>query len=206
MSTSTSPIHMSPDFTIPTPRLHISYFIPTNPAHPAFLAHLWNTPEYLATNGKTSITDSDSARKFLENRIIPLYTRRIGMMLVHLKPHPDASLDESTPIGTVSLMQGEPPNGYGAPDIGFCILPEHQKQGYATEAAKGFIEHAQRESGVPGVFGFCSPHNVPSRKTLEKIGLEFRGVRKLRVFGNEESLVFTLPGMEEDLGVYGVDP
>ncbi|PWY70826.1 GNAT family acetyltransferase [Aspergillus sclerotioniger CBS 115572] len=203
---STKNIDIRPDFSIPTPRLHISYFIPNNPAHPAFLAHLWNTPEYIASSGKTSIIDSPSAQRYLENRVTPHYVRQYGLMLVSLKPHPDATLEESTPIGTVSLWQGEPPNCYGAPDVGFCILPEHQKQGYATEAAKGLIERARHDWGVDGVFGFCSPKNATSRRVLEKIGLENRGVRNLRVFGGEESVVFTFPGMAEDLMVYGVDP
>ncbi|PYI09163.1 GNAT family acetyltransferase [Aspergillus sclerotiicarbonarius CBS 121057] len=207
MSTYTEAVQVQSDFTITTPRLHISYFVPSNPIHTTFLAHLWNTPEYIASSGKTSITDSASAQKFIENRVVPhYYFRRYGMMLVSLKPHVDAFLVESTPIGTVSLWQGAPPDCYSVPDIGFCILPEHQRQGYATEAAKALIEHAQLEWGVLGVFGFCFPGNEPSRKTLEKIGLEFRGVRKLRVFGNDENMVFTLPGMAEDLGVYGVEP
>ena len=86
------------------------------------------------------------------------------------------------------------------------MLPEHQNQGYATEAAKALIERARRDWGVDGVFGFCSPKNAASCRVLEKIGLENRGVRKLRVFGGVESVVFTLPGMAADLMVYGVDP
>lgn len=102
-------------------------------------------------------------------------------------------------------MQGDPPNCYSVPDVGFAILPEHQGRGYATEAAKAVISYVQREWNVQGVFGFCAPGNMRSRRVLEKSGLGFRGVRKLRVFGGRESAVFALVGMEEDLGVYGID-
>jgi len=109
------------------------------------------------------------------------------------------------PIGTVSLMKGAPPNRhYTAPDVGYAILPEMNGKGYATEAGKGLIEWAKVELGVTGVFGFCDSTNLHSRRVLEKIGMEFRGIAALEVFGGAESAVCTLPGMSEDLSVYGL--
>ena len=67
------------------------------------------------------------------------------------------------------------------------------------------MEYAQQALGIDAVFGFCSAGNKRSRRVLEKVGLEFRGVRALRVFGGEESAIYVVPGMSEDLSVYGVD-
>lgn len=84
-------------------------------------------------------------------------------------------------------MKGDPPNGYALPDGGFAILPEESGKGYATEARKAIIEWVKRSQNLDGVFRFCNKDNVRSRRVLEKLGLEFRDVRKLRVFGGEES-------------------
>lgn len=103
-------------------------------------------------------------------------------------------------------MRGIPPGPhYLAPDIGFAILPEEGRKGYATEAAKALMEYANKTLGVDAVFGFCSPANQRSRGALEKLGMEFRGIKALKVFGDEESAVYALPGMSEDLSVYNVD-
>ncbi|KOS42996.1 hypothetical protein ACN38_g6108 [Penicillium nordicum] len=114
--------------------------------------------------------------------------------------------DGPKPIGIVSLLRGIPPDPhYLAPDIGFTILPEEGRKGYATEAAKALMEYANKTLGVDAVFGFCSPANQRSRGALEKLGMEFRGVKPLKVFGGKESAVYALPGMDEDLSVYNVD-
>jgi RimJ/RimL family protein N-acetyltransferase len=102
-------------------------------------------------------------------------------------------------------MKGEPPNAYLRPDIGYTILPDQSGKGYATEAAAALLEYAQRSLGIDGVFGFCDKNNKRSTRVLEKIGLEYRGQRKLKVFGGSESVVYALKGMDQDLKVYGVD-
>jgi RimJ/RimL family protein N-acetyltransferase len=114
--------------------------------------------------------------------------------------------DGVKPIGTVSLTRGIPPDPhYLAPDIGFAMLPGECRKGYATEAAKALLEYASKNLGMDAVFGFCSPANQRSRGALEKIGMEFRGVKPLKVFGGEDSAVYVLPGMSDDLSVYNLD-
>lgn len=186
-----------PSFSIPTERLHISYFQPGNPEHSAFLARLWS---------KSGIDTPEKADKFIKTRVQADYNRnKYGQLLVSLKPLPNASLAESKLIGVVSLMKGEPPNAYLQPDIGYSIVPEEEGKGYATEAAIGLLDYARRELGVEGAFGFCGKNDSRSRRVLEKIGFEFRGERKLRVFGGADSAVYALPGMDQDLKVYGID-
>ncbi|PYH88859.1 putative GNAT family acetyltransferase [Aspergillus ellipticus CBS 707.79] len=194
-----------PSFSIPTERLHISYLQPGNPTHSTFLHHLWNTDEFIKSEGPTGLDTPEKAAKFIATRVQGDYNRnKHGQMLVSLKPHLGASLAESKMIGIVSLMKGEPPNAYTQPDVGYTILPEENGKGYATEAAIGVIDYARRELGVKGVFGFCSSGNARSRRVLEKIGLEFRGERKLTVFGGVQSAIYALPEMDQDLAVYGI--
>ncbi|KAJ5630794.1 uncharacterized protein N7484_010894 [Penicillium longicatenatum] len=192
-------------FAIITPRLRITPLDPSNETHCTFLAQLWNTDLFIRSCGRTSVVDATSASEFIRTRILADYERnKHGMFLVSLQEQDPQSFPP-IPIGTVSLMKGAPPNRhYLAPDIGYAILPEMNGRGYATEAAKGLLEWARVELGITDVFGFCDARNLHSRRVLEKLGMDFRGVAALEVFGGAESAVCTLPGMSEDLSVYGL--
>lgn len=102
-------------------------------------------------------------------------------------------------------MKGDAANAPTCPDIGYTILPEENGKGYATEAALGLLDYARRELGVKEVFGFCGTNDARSRHVMQKIGLEFKGERKLQVFGGAHSAVYAMPGMNSDLKVYGID-
>ncbi|OQE13553.1 hypothetical protein PENFLA_c046G09019 [Penicillium flavigenum] len=198
-------IFMPAHFSIPTQRLHISYLEPGNLSHSTFLHHLWNTDEFIEAEGNTGLDTQEKIDEFITNKVQSNYKKNgYGQMLVSLKPHPGASLAESKPIGIVSLMKGNGENAYTAPDVGYTILPQENRKGYATEAAIGLIAYAKRELGVEGVFGFCAQNDKRSRRVLEKIGMEFRGERHLKIFGGVHSAVYALPGME-DLKDYGIE-
>ena len=108
------------------------------------------------------------------------------------------------PIGTVSLTRGTEPNCYGAPDLGFAILPQHTRRGYAREAALALLDYADRELGVRHVLGLFDPANEASEAVFRSIGFEDRGRRVLRVFGGVVGAVWARPGMDPDLSVYGL--
>lgn len=190
-----------PNFYIETPRLYISYFLPTCPEHCAFLVELYNSPLFLSTEGKTGIYTDDQARERIGTRFLAEHKRNgYGTYLVSLKTTPTTSFAESKPIGSVSLMKGD---SFTAPDLGYSIIPEMNGKGYATESSKALLDYARRELGVTEVFGFFNANNAHSRRVMEKVGLEDRGVVKLAAFGGVESAVYALPGMG-DLKGYGV--
>ncbi|OBT77103.1 hypothetical protein VF21_05064 [Pseudogymnoascus sp. 05NY08] len=205
-----------PNFHIITPRLYLSHIITSNNAHCDFIVHLYNTPEFIASIGgtPTSITTTVAARKYIENRFQAEHSKNgYGTYLVSLKPDSPATpssisfaevLKGCTPIGTVSLTRGLSDEAYKAPDVGFAIIPELNGKGYATEAARVLIDYARQNLGVDAVFGFFAKGNTRSRRVVEKLGFEDRGVRSLRCFGGAESEVWTIPGMDADLGVYGL--
>lgn len=198
----------SPSFSISSERLHISYLISGNPDHAAFFLRLWSCEEVTKFIRKRGIDSLESANIFIRTQVQDEYNQNgYGRHLVSLKPHPDASLAESTPIGMVSLLSRDLQNGcrYSCPDIGFAFVPDYWGKGYAAEAAKGLIDYARGELGVEGIFGFCNMENVASRRTLEKIGLEFRGEKVLKAFDGQRSAVYALPDMDSDLHVYGID-
>jgi RimJ/RimL family protein N-acetyltransferase len=169
-----------PKFKIPTDRLELSYFIPSNDSHCEFLVKLYNTPLFIESSGKTSIDSVDKARLRIESFEKSHKEHGFGQYLVSLK--------DGEMIGSVNLSQG---SHYSAPDIGFAILPEHNGKGYATEAAQGLIAYKK----ITAVFGFCDPKNERSGHVLEKIGLESRGCTHLEAFGGVYGAVYTWPGM-----------
>lgn len=187
------------NFRIETDRLYISYCLPSSPAHCAFLVELYNSPSFIAACGATGITTTEQAKSFIENRFVATHARHgHGQYLVSLK-------ETSKPVGIVSLMKGDSPEeSYSVPDVGFAMLPEVSGQGYATEAARKLLDYASEALGIKEVFGFTDAKNIASRRVLEKLGLEDRGVYPLRVFDSVPSSVYASPSMV-DLKVYGIE-
>jgi len=195
-----------PNFYIETPRLYLSYFIPTNPKHCDFLVELYNSPLFISTEGKTDITNAAQAKERIETRFVAEHGRNnYGTFLVSLKPENSTKgFEESTPIGSVGLTKVDAPGSFGAPDIGFAMIPEMINKGYATESARALLKHVKETLGVVEVLGFADETNEPSRKVMEKLGMESRGVRKLKPFGGKEGMVYVTPEIES-LEKYGIE-
>jgi RimJ/RimL family protein N-acetyltransferase len=195
-----------PTFYIETPRLYISYLIAEKDAHCDFLVELYNTPEFIAGEGKTEITTREAARNRLAGRFREEHARGFGGYLVSLKGDQDSEdkLASSTPVGTVSMMKGEEPNCYGAPDLGFAMLSGHMRKGYAKEAAQALVDWYEKERGVKDVLGLHDPKNTASSAVFRSLGFRDRGLRKLNLFGGVIGQVWTKPGMAEDLSAYGL--
>lgn len=197
--TSTTPF-------LTTPRLLLLHPSPTSDAHCDFFVTLYNTPKFIASIGgrPTSITTRDAARNMLATRLPADFARNgYGTFLLCLRPSPDTpEIADPEPVGIVTLMRGEEPNRYPGPDLGFAVLPEYMRRGYAKEAGGAVVEWYLKR-GEGGVFGFCSPTNEGSRGVLRSLGFEGRGVHKLRVFGGEEADVWTL-GVEGEVEGWGL--
>lgn len=196
-----------PNFYIETPRLYISYFIAENPKHCAFLVELCNSSLFISSVGQTGVTDKVQARDRTRNRFVPERKRNIYEgYLVSLKPIPNESFTDSQLIGAVSLMKRVPKESrsYSAPDIGYSIIPKMNAKGYATKSTKALLDYAKTELDITEVLRFFDPKNVGSRKVMEKIGLEVRGIKALQAFGGVEGALYAFPGMK-DLKEYGIE-
>lgn len=204
------------NFHIETARLYISYFQPALDAHCDFLVRLYNTPEFIATCGRTAITTREIARERLV-RFAAVHARNgYGIFLVSLKPssaQSDAPAGEAFQdtlarcklVGTVSLMRGDDAVAFTVPDLGFAVLPEEMRKGYAKEASAGLLEWARREKGVDVVFGLTDPKNEGAQGVFRSLGLQYRGVKKLAPHGNQEGAVWISPGAAQDLSVYNLN-
>ena len=70
-------------------------------------------------------------------------------------------------IGRANLAIGEHRQG----ELGFIVHPDHQGQGYATEAAEAMLELAFETYDLHRVAGSVEPRNQASVRVLERLGM-----------------------------------
>ncbi|MBE6114951.1 MAG: GNAT family N-acetyltransferase [Erysipelotrichaceae bacterium] len=58
-------------------------------------------------------------------------------------------------------------------ELGFHLRPQYWNQGYATEVAKAVIDYAFDILQVPRVFAGHNPHNIISKKVLQKLNFTY---------------------------------
>ncbi|KAF2202843.1 including n-acetylases of ribosomal protein [Delitschia confertaspora ATCC 74209] len=191
-------------FQISTARLNITHFDPYNPTHTSFLVTLYNNPEILATNGGVAsfIPTVEAAQAHLERNQAKIEERGYGQLLVSLKPTNPTFQTDTDMIGMVSLKLRTGSPGFIAPDLGYGLLPQYHRKGYASEAARGLMEYAQRELGVKDMLAFCDDCNEGSKAVLQKLGFVNCGVHELKPFGGKKGCVWMREGMTRDLGVW----
>lgn len=135
-----------------------------------FVLDLLNQPSFKKYIGDRGVRTVEQAREYAETRFIDSYrTNGFGLYLVELKA-------DSSPIGICGFVSRET---LPAPDIGFALLPQYEKQGYAFEAASATMEHGRETLGFARVLAITTTDNDSSRILLEKIGLKFESEIKI---------------------------
>ena len=81
--------------------------------------------------------------------------------------------DERLLIGT-SGYKG-PPSEDGAVEVGYSVVAEHQRRGYASEAVEGLVRYAFAQPAVGRVIAETLPDLLPSIAVLRKSGFERAG-------------------------------
>jgi RimJ/RimL family protein N-acetyltransferase len=65
-----------------------------------------------------------------------------------------------------------PPHPSGVVEIGFSVLPEWQRRGYASEIAEALVTRAFANPGVKQVIAHTTPSNVASVGVLMRCGFQ----------------------------------
>lgn len=76
-------------------------------------------------------------------------------------------------VGIVGY-KGEP-NEWGNVEIGYGVVPERRRAGFATEATRRLVERAFEDPRVQGVVAHTLPELLPSIGVLEKNGFRLTG-------------------------------
>ena len=80
--------------------------------------------------------------------------------------------------GSVAVGAGGykgPPTDDGTVEIGYSILPEYQRRGFASEAVEGLVARAFEDSRASRVLAETLPDLSPSIGVLEKTGFKLLG-------------------------------
>ena len=64
-------------------------------------------------------------------------------------------------------------HGRMLPEVGYHIRADHQRKGYATEAAAACIRYAFENYDSPAVYSYMKYTNIPSQKTAMKNSMRF---------------------------------
>ena len=67
------------------------------------------------------------------------------------------------------------PDASGIVEVGYSVLQEHQRRGYATEAVMGWVDFAFASTDVTAVIAHTLSSLGPSIRVLEKAGFRFAG-------------------------------
>jgi RimJ/RimL family protein N-acetyltransferase len=59
------------------------------------------------------------------------------------------------------------------PEVGFHIIGEYRRQGYASEAALASIRYARERFGLGTIWSYCSSGNLASQGVMRNIGMTF---------------------------------
>ena len=66
------------------------------------------------------------------------------------------------------------PNVAGEADLGYRLLRQHWRRGYATEGARELIRYGFADLGLTRIFAQTLAVNMPSRATMAAAGLTFK--------------------------------
>jgi ribosomal-protein-alanine N-acetyltransferase len=94
------------------------------------------------------------------------YTERFGIWVM-------IERDSGSVVGDIGFHG--PPDDTGTIEIGYSVIPDRRRHGYATEAANALVEWALSQQDVHVIVAGCDPKNVPSICTLERIGFRRTG-------------------------------
>ncbi len=64
-------------------------------------------------------------------------------------------------------------------EIGFALLPEYEKNGFAFESSNKLLQVASSEFGINTVWAVTKKDNISSKKLIEKLGLKLIGTTKI---------------------------
>ncbi|CAM3313837.1 GNAT family N-acetyltransferase [Zobellia roscoffensis] len=148
-----------------------------------FIYQLLNSPNWLDYIGDRKIYSKAHAEAYINTKIIPQF-KRLGFGNYTIIRKSDRAK-----IGSCGLYDRE---GLSNIDIGYALLPEYAKKGYAFEAALKLKEMAFSTFQLEKLCAITSKDNISSQKLLSKLGLE-----------SKETI--TLPGDTIELMLYTIN-
>lgn len=162
--------------TFETERLFLT---PTNETDAVFLLELLNSPKWLKYIGNRKVYTVEEARMYIRQKMLP-QLEKLGFSNYTISRKTDGAK-----IGTCGLFDRE---GLASIDIGYAILPQYEKQGYAFEAANKIKEVAFSHFHLNEIVAITTKENIDSQRLLIKVGFQY--VNMIRIPDDDEELMF----------------
>jgi [ribosomal protein S5]-alanine N-acetyltransferase len=144
-----------------------------------FILELLTDPDFRANIGDRGVHDLDSARRYAEDSAGASYrTHGFGLWLIERKT-------DARPLGLCGLLRRD---CHPDTELGFALLPQARRQGYALEAARATLEVARLRFALERLVAITAPLNSASIRLLER--LAFRYERMVRFTGDGESRLY----------------
>lgn len=155
---------------------------PTSEEDAEFILELMNSPKWIKYIGDRNVKTIVGAKTYIANKMIPQLLR------LGYSNYTIVRKSDNVKIGTCGLYDRE---GLEGIDIGYALLPEFEKMGYAFEATNTIIDMAFNAFGILELSAITAKTNNPSQTLLGKLGFNLFGTTK---FPNEdeELLIFKL--------------
>lgn len=125
-----------------------------------FIIQLLNSKGWIQFIGERNIKCIESANNYI-NKI--LLNKNFFYNVFEIK-------ETKEPIGIVTFLHRDE---FDSPDIGYAMLPNFEKKGYALEATKHYLAQVQNTKSIEKVIAITLPGNSNSINLLEKLGLKY---------------------------------
>ncbi|MNF44716.1 hypothetical protein D3C85_143760 [compost metagenome] len=155
---------------------------PTTITDAEFIRNLFNTPKWIEFIGDRKLNTIKEAENYIETKMTPQIERLgYGNYTIIRK-------SDGEKVGSCGLYDRAGVQGI---DIGFALLPDFEKKGYAFESVNYLKEMALNDFNLNQISGITSKKNKASQNLLVKIGLKFEK-NILLPNETEEILLYTL--------------
>lgn len=107
----------------------------------------------------------DEVERWIERNVDRYRAEGFGLWAVTLR-------ETGAFIGDCGITMQEI-EGRRVPEIGYHIIPEFRRNGYASEAAEACVKCAFERLGLNSIVSYMKGDNIPSRRVAEKCGMTF---------------------------------
>ena len=143
---------------------------PVNTDDAPFILELMNTPKWIKFIGDRHITNIEEASIYIKEKALSQLNKHGYTNNVVIRKK------DNVKMGTCGLYHREDRKD---PDIGFAFLPSYENKGYAFEAASELMNVAKENLDFTELSAYTLEINLSSRKLLERLGFQLKGVGKL---------------------------
>ena len=128
----------------------------------SFILDLLNSDGWLQFIGDRKVKNVVDAEKYIQNI---LDNEKFYYSVFELK-------ESKQKVGIITFLYRD---NQQFPDIGFAMLPEYDKKGYALEATKKYLEEIANEKKINKIIAITLPENSNSIRLIERLGLRYEG-------------------------------